>query len=311
MLEIRNMVESDFYPQPDVPDPVLDRELVLELVGSYSQASNPSYEVDETGGEARAYIFDDVVLKVQRPQQVRARTSLEKEALILDQLAKFSSVPAPRVLHYGRYDSIEYEVLSRIRGVALRDSSLVGAARVSLLHDVGATLREFHAMHQTTLVSSGLIAGDQNSRDVVSRLSASLHGVLDMLERNSEFAGSFNFGVVRAKFLDDLSSDAIPVTLHSNPGPEHCFVDAADGSFTGIIDFGDAYRSHPALDVRSWRSLEDSRHILDGYAKSAALTKSFLRIWTAGVLVGQLRLAVHGYASVADVENVVNQLLEP
>jgi hypothetical protein len=44
--------------------------------------------VDESGGEARTYIVDEaIVLKVQRPQQVRVGTSLAREVFFLNQLA--------------------------------------------------------------------------------------------------------------------------------------------------------------------------------------------------------------------------------
>jgi phosphotransferase family enzyme len=45
--------------------------------------------------------------------------------------------------------------------------------------------------------------------------------------------------------------DHPPVPLHSDPGgPTHVFTDEA-GGFTGLIDVGDAYVAHPALDLRS------------------------------------------------------------
>jgi Ser/Thr protein kinase RdoA (MazF antagonist) len=72
-----------------------------------------------------------------------------------------------------------------------------------------------------------------------------------------------------------LAAHTPPVTLHSNPGPGHCFVDPATGRFAGLIDFGDAYRSHPALDVRSWASLDDSRHMLAGYQAAGPVPPGF------------------------------------
>src|SRR5436309_15671856 len=52
--------------------------------------------------------------------------------------------------------------------------------------------------------------------------------------------------------------------LHSNPGPEHVFVDPRTGEMTGLIDFGDAYISHPAFDLR-WPRAADRADILAGY----------------------------------------------
>jgi hygromycin-B 7''-O-kinase len=47
------------------------------------------------------------------------------------------------------------------------------------------------------------------------------------------------------RLIERLPSNTDPVALHYNPGPEHVFVDPSAGQLTGIIDFGDAYRSHP------------------------------------------------------------------
>src|SRR5579863_4993068 len=102
--------------------------------------------IDETGGEARTYMCDDdLVFKVQRPQQLRPRTSLEKESFILQELERADpSIQVPRALGYGREGSVEYLVQSRIHGIALRDAPLGGADRVAVLSALGATLRRIH-----------------------------------------------------------------------------------------------------------------------------------------------------------------------
>jgi len=46
---------KDFYPQPDVPDPVLANELVLSLVGRHVPAAKEVTGEDESGSEARTY----------------------------------------------------------------------------------------------------------------------------------------------------------------------------------------------------------------------------------------------------------------
>ena len=65
---------KDFYVQPDAGDPVLDSPTVLAIVRRHVPAAAAVTAVDESGGEARTYsIDDDLILKVQRPQQLRAR----------------------------------------------------------------------------------------------------------------------------------------------------------------------------------------------------------------------------------------------
>src|ERR671924_390817 len=95
---------------PDPRDPVLDASVVLRLARRHVPSARAVTAVDESGGEARAYVIDeDLIFKTQRPHRVRPRTSLEKEAFHLDQLARRApEVSVPRVLGYGREDSVEY-----------------------------------------------------------------------------------------------------------------------------------------------------------------------------------------------------------
>src|SRR5438270_12590755 len=94
---------EDTYSQPDAPDPVLEDELVLSLVRRHVPDARAVTGIDESGGEARSYTIDDsMILKVQRPQQLRPRTSLEKEVFFLRQLEQAPAVSVPRVLGYGR-----------------------------------------------------------------------------------------------------------------------------------------------------------------------------------------------------------------
>ncbi len=78
----------DFYIQPDAPDPVLPGDVVLRLARLHAPQVQAVTGVDETGGEARTYTIDGtLILKTQRPQQLRPRTSLEKEVFFLNQLS--------------------------------------------------------------------------------------------------------------------------------------------------------------------------------------------------------------------------------
>ncbi|MHB1928055.1 MAG: phosphotransferase family protein [Acidimicrobiales bacterium] len=268
--------------------------------------------VDESGGEARAYLCDnDVVVKTQRPHRLRPRTSLEKEAFILDQLAAHASLPLPRVLGYGREPDVEYIVMSRIPGVPLEAAPLAGAARAGALEALGATLRRIHDVDQSTMETSALIPGDRSGADLRDRLASSFENLTADLAPDGRLAGELDLREVAVRCLKGLPASPRLVTLHSNPGPEHCFVDAESGQFTGLIDFGDAYRSHPALDVRSWFSLDDSRHMLAGYRDAGPqLPDDFDQVWRAGIIVTELRLASRGHRGPSEVADVVRRVAE-
>ena len=90
--------------------------------------------VDEFGGEARSYLIDDpIILNTQRSHRVRPRTSLEKYACFLDQLACDPEIIVPQKLGYGREGAIEYLCMTRIPGVAMRPRlGRAGAERCAL-----------------------------------------------------------------------------------------------------------------------------------------------------------------------------------
>lgn len=304
------MVFTDTYSQPNAPDPVLTDDRVLDLARRHAGTVQKVTAIDESGGEARAYMLDDnLVFKTQRPPQLRPRTSLQKEAFILGHVAAEVPAPVPRVLGYGREDDAEYILMTRIPGVALDSTSLSGPARVAVLKELGAVLRQVHDVSQGAMESSGLIPGDRSAADLRDRLSAMFEHLIAALAADQRWTARHDLRAVAGQFLEGLPADTHPVTLHSNPGPEHCFIDHASGRFTGLIDFGDAYRSHPALDVRSWASLDDSRHMLAGYRAAGPLPAGFEHVWRAGIAATQLRLATRGRREPEQTARTIQELL--
>jgi hypothetical protein len=77
--------------------------------------------------------------------------------------------------------------------------------------------------------------------------------------------------------------DFAPVVLHSNPGPMHAFC-TGDGVFTGLIDFGDSYASHPAMDLRTWPDPADRLALRDGYLGGSSPGADFDAAWTAAMI---------------------------
>lgn len=87
--------------QPDAPAPVFAGRRVLALAGEHVPHVRSTVAVEESRGEARAYLIDDgLVLKVQRPQQLRLLASLTREVLFLQQLDALPGRlrPLPRAL---------------------------------------------------------------------------------------------------------------------------------------------------------------------------------------------------------------------
>ena len=163
------------------PDLVLDTETVLGLARRHLATVTSVTAVDETGGEARAYLLDDrYVLKTQRPHRVRPRTSLSKEVFYLQQIEQLMpELPVPRFLGYGQEDSVEYTLMTRIPGVPLRSIVLEGEPRRAALRDLGRVLARLHALPVPPFEASGLVPGDPDG--VLSR-----RGSLKLLATHSK-----------------------------------------------------------------------------------------------------------------------------
>ncbi len=93
--------------------------------------------------------------------------------------------------------------------------------------------------------------------------------------------------------VDGWKPDLTRCAVHANPGPEHVFVDPASLRFQGVIDFGDAYTTHPTFDMRRWSSPADRVALIEGYGSEAKLDERFLQTWQA-VVVGSLMATIAG-----------------
>src|SRR5215216_4521725 len=130
---------KEYYLQPNAPDAVLSEAEVLRCVRRFVPTAKAMTRVDESGGEARTYIVDDaLVLKVQRPQQVRVGTSLAREVFFLNQLASVApDLAVPRVLGYERESNLlEYNIQTRMPGIAYADATLTTDAQYDVIFSV-------------------------------------------------------------------------------------------------------------------------------------------------------------------------------
>jgi aminoglycoside phosphotransferase (APT) family kinase protein len=283
---------KDVYVQPNAPDPVLDNDLVLRLARRHMPDAQSVTAVDESGGEARTYLIDDrLIFKTQRPQQLRPRTSLEKEVFFLKQIeAVLPDLSVPRVLGYGR-DShdVEYTLMTRMRGVALRQAELSGPARLAVMKELGRTLRRVHRMPQAPFIESGLFPGDRSAADVRQRFAEWFEELrARIVDEQRPWSLPLTPAQVAERALAALPDSAVRVALHSNPYHEHTFVDPATGVYIGLIDFGDAYISHPTFDLRRWRTRPEREALLAGYTADEPVDEAFPRTWLVAQVLGDL-----------------------
>ena len=280
---------EEYYLQPDAPDPVLTEAEVLRCVRRFVPTAEAMTRIDESGGEARTYIVDEaIVLKVQRPQQVRVGTSLAREVFFLNQLAAAApDLPVPRILGYRRETHLlEYNIQTLMPGVAYADATLTPDARYQIIFSVGRLLRRLHAIRQKPFHNSAHFPTDRTPADFKGRLSE----YFDLVTRRLEETGRAWPLESSIETVRELALAAVPETqdfaaLHANPGPPHTFVDPSTGRFRGLIDFGDAYISHPALDLWRWRWPSERAAALAGYTADAPASDDFMRTWKAVAVV--------------------------
>jgi hygromycin-B 7''-O-kinase len=283
------MLPSDMYSQPNAVDPVLDERTVLDIVRRHVVRCSAITSIDETGGEARVYVLDNnLVLKVQRPHRLRPRTSLEKEAFFLHQLAAYPEIVVPQVLGYGRHDNVEYIVMTQMPGVPALTVELTGVQRMDVLHQLGRTLRRLHAIPQTPFYGSALFPGNRTQDAFVERVRANLAHAVQVIDATPNLWWlDVSPADLVSRVLAMLPASVELVALHSNPGPVHTFVQPDTLDFVGLIDFGDAYISHPALDWR-WPTHTDRVALLHGYCDETPVTDEFMAAWRAALVLSDM-----------------------
>lgn len=286
----------DFYVQPDAPDPVLSNDIVLSLARQYAPDAHVVMQVDETGGEARTYLIDEaLILKTQRPQQLRPRTSLAKEVFFLNQLAEVApELSVPRVLGYGREQAangvtVEYTLMTRMPGIAMRRARLDDDVRRADLLQLGSTLRRLHSLPVEPFVASGLFPGDQSFVDTQIRFGNYFNDMADEIRaEQTPWRLPLTVEQIGARVIASVPRSNERAALHSNPYLEHVFVHPDSGAYTGLIDFGDAYISHPAFDMRRWNRPADREALLQGYTSERPVSDAFLATWRAVTMLGDV-----------------------
>jgi hygromycin-B 7''-O-kinase len=178
--------------------------------------------------------------------------------------------------------------MTRMPGVSALTVGLTGGPRMHVLHQLGRTLRRPHAIPQAPFYDSALSPGDRTPDAFVGRVRATLaHAVQVIGDAPHLWPLGVSPADVASRALAALPASVDLVALHSNPGPVHTFVRPDTLAFVGLIDFGDAYISHPALDWR-WPTHTDHLTILQGYADEAPVTDEFIAAWRAGLVLSDM-----------------------
>lgn len=303
---------KDYYVQPEAPDAVLPPEKVLAFVRRHIPEAEQVTSVDETGGEARTYLIDDRwIFKTQRPHKLRPRTSLKKEVLFLKQLEGVEGLNVPKVIGYDHPEPlIEYTLMTRMPGVAVRDAKLEEETRREAMKGLGRMLRLVHSIPQEPLKESGLFFGDQSPVDVRWRMGSLLDDLTEMIKKDGK---AWNYSVapeiIGRRLMKTLPNEKLIVGLHSNPGPEHTFVDPATGQLSGIIDFGDSYFSHPVNDLRRYRAPEDRAAVLAGYLECGPISEAFMDTWRVACAITDITAIAYSPELQATAAAELDQIL--
>ncbi|MFN2109876.1 MAG: phosphotransferase family protein [Anaerolineae bacterium] len=305
---------KDYFFQPDVPDLTLDQATVLALARRHAPQARAVTGIDESGGEARTYAIDEaLIFKTQRPNRLRPRTSQKREVFFLQQLEGVPDISVPRVVGYGREDGVEYTLMTRMPGTAFRVVNPTGVARRQALFELGRTLRRIHSLPQLPFVQSRLFPGDHAPIDVTWRFGNLFDDALAAIAQSSQPwpLDIPPVDIARRAMWALPDADAC-VALHSNPGPEHVFVDPQTGQFVGLIDFGDAYISHPVLDLRRWPAPDDRCALWDGYTADAPADDKLLRTWKVAQIIIYLSVIARGLeqraVAIAEIEALSRQI---
>ena len=280
-------MRQDVYYQRGAADPILDESLVMEIVRQYAPEAKGIQRIDETGGEARTYHVDDnITLKVQRPQQLRRSTSLEREVFFLRQLEQHLNVSVPRVLGYGKKGTVEYNCMTRMPGIAVRYAEWTPAERRAMLFELGKMLRIIHSIDQKPFLDSGIFLIDDEA-DLVDRLR---NRAQNTIKRKREERANVKSDEALQKIEAELSKIKNVgqfVALHVNPATTHTFVDEKTKKLNGLIDFGDTYIGHPIFDLWRWGTA-DRNMLFDGYTAEKPVDDGFKTIYDAAFAIDEV-----------------------
>jgi aminoglycoside phosphotransferase (APT) family kinase protein len=191
-------------------------------------------------------------------------------------------VSVPKVLGYDKEETVEYTVMTRMPGKAVKYSDLTAKQREAMYFELGKTLAKIHSLDKNIFVESGLFSDIDIPSDMRERLKMRFERVTKWILDRTEHITQADIDTATAQamaIIGNVPDAEVLVALHSNTGAEHVFVNE-DGTFSGVIDFGDAYISHPICDFRS-TPVRDRAMLLEGYKAVTELSDNFKQMWNA------------------------------
>jgi len=255
-------------------DPIYEDDFVLEIVQQFAPGSAKVLRIDEQGGSARTYhIEGGVTLKVLRPTRKTSKGYIEREVFLLKQLEAAGVPNIPRSLGYEKRGALEYNCMTTIAGDAVRFSRLTPTQHKEMLYKLGETLYQIHHIDLAPFYESGLNFDTYTSDEAVKRQA--WHYFNLALDKMAKRLDHSQIDKARAKADKHIAkiTRTRPKMRHADPSDEHVFVE--NGEYSGVIDFGDAYISHPAFDFRRWPHA-DRGALLEGYLSVGEVEDGFL-----------------------------------
>ena len=257
-------------------DPILESEHVLSIVRPFVSNAGEVIRIDEQGGSARTYHIDGgVTLKVLRPNRVKTATYVEREVFLLKQLEVHGIRNVPKSLGYGKSGIFEYNCMTTIPGSAVRFSELTPQQREDMLYKLGETLYQIHHINLEPFYESGLFFETHTSdEDIRNQVWHYFNLAIGKIAGKAIRAEIDEAREKAEKHIAKISG-VCPKMRHADPSDEHTFVE--NGKYSGVIDFGDAYISHPAFDLRRWPHA-DRPALMRGYLSAGRVEDSFLDV---------------------------------
>jgi len=203
--------------------------------------------------------------------------------------------------------------MTRMPGVAVRNTKLEGETRREALNVLGRMLRQVHSIPQEPLKESGLLFGDQSPVDIRWRLGSLFDDLTEMIKKDGKpWSYPVAPEIIGRRLMATLPNEKNIVALHSNPGPEHTFVDPETGQLTGIIDFGDAYFSHPVNDLRRYRAPDDRAAVLAGYLECGPVSDEFMATWRVACAISDITAFAYSpelqTAASAELDQILSEI---
>lgn len=239
------------------------------LAGQFPELELASVEFLADGFDNTVFVVDDT-WAVRFPRREIAVALFEKEVALLPALAPRLPLPIPVPELVGSaHGSYPWPFWGGrvLPGVELADAGLPDDDRTPLGRGIGAFLRALHDPRVAQDLGTGLdvdpmrraqpVVRGELGREALGRLAA-----LGVWERGTELDRAVDDLLTRGAALGPPTGT--PVLVHGDFHLRHVLV-AADGTASGVIDWGDACLADPALDVSF------AFAALDGEARSAFL----------------------------------------